>query len=228
MIHDIRDIYKFYQTKLGTYVIWSVTRQLPIIKDRLHVGIGYTSPLITANTPFHLHAMLKHHGAVADGANNILIDTDILPFANASIEHITLFHALEHVQDISTFLRELWRVLVDSGGLTVIVPHRLSWWYFINSYNPFASGKGFYKLQINNILKDHCFTLQSSKICLYYPPFFKVSSLKLAHIGERVFTKCHMPFYGLLVLTCKKEVLSREIYAKKKLVFLRPTIEMIK
>jgi SAM-dependent methyltransferase len=54
---------------------------------------------------------------------------DKLPFADNSIIHAVSFHALEHIQNLSGVLNEIWRVLKPNAQFFVAVP------YFNSSIN---------------------------------------------------------------------------------------------
>ena len=55
----------------------------------------------------------------------IMADAEYLPFRNSCCDTATMLEALEHVQNQDTVLREIWRVLRDSGYLILSVPNKL-------------------------------------------------------------------------------------------------------
>ena len=54
-------------------------------------------------------------------------DAHNLPFDNEQFEHITFLEVIEHVENPSKCLREIWRVLKPAGTMEVSTPNPTHW-----------------------------------------------------------------------------------------------------
>lgn len=95
------------------------------------------------------------------GLNVLLMDIDILPFDDNSFDSIILDNVLEHIENPSTILSEIKRVLTSNGTLLIGVPCD-------KGYKFDSDHKFFYDIRSLQTLLSNDYNL---KYYFYTPPF---------------------------------------------------------
>ena len=68
-----------------------------------------------------------------------LVDTQMLPLPDGSVDRLLLAHALEAADRPDALLEELWRITAPEGRIIVIVPSRRGVWARADS-TPYGQG----------------------------------------------------------------------------------------
>lgn len=180
MNYDIIALRKFYQSELGFNTVKAIDKILkkhysPAAKERV-IGIGYPTPWLDhlskksercmALMPATQGASIwpsSHKNATA------LVDECALPLADSCVDYVLMVHLLEHTHNESVTLEEIWRILVPSGRLIIIVPHRLSFWSN-QEETPFGNGRPYSPNQLRKTLAEAHFTCHNLQEALYTIP----------------------------------------------------------
>ena len=149
MTPDVLSLYKFYKTPLGVAVADALAKHITELwpdGGRVFLGVGYVPPVferLTIKTDRDLALMPARQGVMhwpkGRQSQALLIENEILPFADNSADRVILMHALEHSREPERLLREIWRVLQPEGRLVVIVPNRRRIWASLET-TPFGHG----------------------------------------------------------------------------------------
>src|SRR3954449_6439441 len=159
MPSDVVDLRDFYRSGLGQVARRMIRRAIQRVWPDLHgmrlLGIGYTTPFLTALSPDTertvalMPASLGVLGWPPDGRNLVgLADEGELPFADYSIDRVLLVHALETTEQVDPMLKEIWRVLAGGGRLLVAPPTRRGIWARLER-TPFGSGQPYTMSQLS-------------------------------------------------------------------------------
>ena len=102
-------------------------------------------------------------------------------------------------------LREVWRVLSESGKLIVVVPNRRGIWSRLES-TPFGSGQPYTAGQLARLLHETMFVPSQTRGALFLPPttpaLFRRIAPSLEGIGRRLFPA----FSGVVVVEAEKQI----------------------
>ena len=180
---DVVDLRDFYASSLG-----QVTRRLVRRQIRAYwtdttgmnvLGVGFATPFLLpfSDEAAHVTAVMPARMGVLgwslpDGGSRNLVclsDEGSLPFADLSMDRIVVVHGLEHTEQVSGLLRELWRVLADGGRLLVVVPNRRGTWAHADD-TPFGHGHPYSLEQLNRTLRQSMFTPVRGTRALFLPP----------------------------------------------------------
>ena len=213
---DIVDLRQFYATPTGALARRSIEQALsavwqPLSDERL-VGLGFVTPYLDrfrgdaertiALMPARQGAVHWPHGEPC--ATALVFDED-LPFPDASIDRMVLVHALEHCENASETLNEIWRVMVPGGKLIIAVPNRRGVWARME-HTPFGSGRPYTGGQLTNLLRENMFTPTAWSDALHFPPssnkFLQRSAAAIEKFGRR-FTPA---FAGVVVVEATKQL----------------------
>jgi SAM-dependent methyltransferase len=134
-----------------------------------------------------------------------LADEAELPFGDESFDRALLIHAVEASEAVRPMLREVWRVLRGSGRLLVVAPNRRGIWARFEN-NPFAYGHPFSESQLGRLLRESLFTPLASSAALYVPPSNLRLTLRAATTWERFGERWGLPFPGVIVIECAKQI----------------------
>lgn len=219
MASDVVDLRDFYRTALGQVARRAIRRAVRAVWPDLHdlrlLGIGYTTPFLTALSPDTertialMPATLGVLGWPPDGRNIVtLADESELPFADYSIDRVILVHALETSDNVRALLKEVWRVLAGGGRLLIVVPNRRGIWARLDR-TPFGSGRPYTMSQLSQLLRDEQFTPVASETALFVPPVRSRMILRSAPAWERLGRRWFPTVAGLVLVEAKKQ-----IYAK--------------
>ena len=127
---DLRD---FYANDLGRITRRMIRRKLrsiwPDVSGQSVLGLGYAVPYLQSfqgEATRVISAMPAGQGILHwpdDGKNlTALVDEFELPLADLSMDRVVLVHALECAEQIRPLMREIWRVMSESGRLIVVAP----------------------------------------------------------------------------------------------------------
>jgi SAM-dependent methyltransferase len=138
-------------------------------------------------------------------SSSALIEPDLLPLPDGSIDRVLLIHMLEVTDYPRDLLEEVWRVLAPSGRLIVVAPNRRGWWARVDT-TPFGYGQPFSRGQLGRLLRDSLFSPERFGEILYIPPFERNVTLRMAPLFERVGGRLALPGAGLLMAEATKQL----------------------
>lgn len=96
-----------------------------------------------------------------------------LPFLFESVDVILLPHVLEFIEDIDSFLQQIFFTLIPGGRVIILGFNPFSFWgieKFIRHYNFPWNGKFHSALKISNRLKQHGFYIEHQSSFYFRPP----------------------------------------------------------
>lgn len=231
MAQDIADLMNFYATPLGKHVTAQIEAMLhdiwPNLSSRNFLSIGYPLPFIDYyhNTQRSLVCMPAKQGIIhwPDETKNAccLVDEDLLPFPNDSMDRIFLVHSLEHAEHLHKYLREVWRVLTANGRVLIIVPNRRGVWARIEE-TPFGHGNPYTMTQLMTLLKENQFTPLRSSRTLYSLPTHSRVLKKLSILLEKAGPSLLSKFSGLICIEATKKIYCGLPEKKAPFIFLKP------
>lgn len=213
---DIVDLRQFYATPLGELTHRSLQQAIsavwkPLTHERL-VGLGFTTSfldLFRADTERTLAFMPARQGAVrwphAEPCASALVFDEDLPLPDSSVDRMLLVHALEHCENASETLHEIWRVLSPGGRLVVVVPNRRGVWARME-HTPFGSGKPYSGGQLSRLLRENMFTPTGWSDALHFPPSEGRFLHRLAPSFERFGRRFTPIFAGAIVVEATKQL----------------------
>jgi len=213
---DIVNLRQFYATQLGRLARRSIEHALmsvwqPLSSERL-IGLGYTTPFLDRfrpDTERTIAFMPARQGAVswphgAPNATALVFDED-LPLPDASIDRILLVHALEHCEDASETLTEIWRVLAPGGRLVIAVPNRRGVWARME-HTPFGAGRPYTGGQLTQLLRQNMFTPTAWSDALHFPPSTNRILRRFTNALEKFGRRFAPVFAGVIVVEASKQV----------------------
>lgn len=153
------------------------TLPIPMIAPALEIGVGpgrFADALGSgigidpALAPLHIARTRNIEVCQAIG--------EALPFCNNSVARVSLFFTLCFVQNPARVFHESYRILQDEGHFVLgFVPATSKWGKNLQqkkeNKHPFYEHAHFFTVEeIKQLLKDECFTLNSSVSTLYQEP----------------------------------------------------------
>jgi len=213
---DVVDLRDFYASPLGQAARRMIRRRMRALwrdtKGQRILGIGYAAPYLEGfqtEAERVIAAMPARQGVLrwpAQGdALACLVDELELPFPDLSMDRVILVHALECADQVGPLMREVWRVLADSGRLMVIVPNRAGLWDRFER-TPFGHGRPYSPGQLSNLLRDTMFTPMATGKALYMPPFSSSMLIRSAAAWERAGDAMFASFAGVVVMEAEKQI----------------------
>jgi len=217
---DVVDLRDFYVSTLGQVARRMVRRRLrelwPDVTGHNVLGLGYAAPYLNSfreEAERVLAAMPAGQGVLHwppdEAGLTTLIDELELPFPDLSMDRVLLIHALECAEQVRPLMREIWRILSDSGRLLVVVPNRRGIWARLER-TPFGHGLPYTPGQLSRVLRDNLFTPLESHPALFVPPVHSRMVLSSApaweQIGRRIFTT----FSGVVMTEAVKQIYAAE------------------
>jgi SAM-dependent methyltransferase len=213
---DVVDLRDFYASPLGQAARRMIRRKMralwPDIKGQRILGIGYAAPYLDGfrdEADRVIAAMPARQGVLRwpaqGGGQAALVDELELPFPDLSMDRIVLVHALECAEQVGPLMREVWRVLSDSGRLMVIVPNRSGIWARFER-TPFGYGRPFSPRQLSRLLRESMFTPVATDRALYMPPFRTSMLVRSAPAWERAGAALWGSFAGVVVMEAMKQI----------------------
>lgn len=222
---DVVELRNFYRTSLGAVAarllrarireLWPDTAGLAIL------GLGYAVPVLPAvsdDAGRLIAAMPAAQGILhwpRPGPNRtVLVDEADLPLPDNSMDRIILLHALENSEQLRPMLREIWRVLSDSGRVLVVVPNRRGVWALLER-TPFGHGHPYTPGQLSRLMRDCLFTPTREAGALYVPPARSRMMLGAARAWEKTGARWFPRFSGLLLMEGSKQLYGMTLVESK-------------
>lgn len=212
---DVVDLRDFYATSLGHVAARAVRQRIrefwPDLAGRNVLGLGYSLPYLA---PFLdeaervIAAMPAGQGVLhwpRSGPNRtVLVDEADLPLPDNSIDRVLLVHGIESSEQLRPMLREVWRVLTDSGRMLAVVPNRRGIWARLER-TPFGHGHPFTPGQLSRLLRDGLFTPTAQAGALFMPPVRSRMVLGAAAAWERA-GRWFPRFAGVVLMEAGKQI----------------------
>lgn len=216
MWSDVIDLRDFYESALGQTARRMIRRQIRIIWPDSHemriLGLGFATPYLRPfrdETERVVAVMPSSLGVLPwppEGPGLVCLgDETELPLTDRSIDRVVLVHALESTEHVRATLREIWRVLADSGRLLVIAPNRRGIWARLDK-TPFGQGRPYTQSQLSRLLRDNMYTPLQTAAALFMPPFQSRFFLRSAPAWERVGERWFPTFAGVLMIEAAKQI----------------------
>lgn len=214
---DIVDIRDFYASSLGQMAARMIRRRIrtiwPEAKGLSVLGLGYATPYLNVfragGAARVLAAMPAAQGVLhwpADGpCLTTLTDEAELPFPDLSIDRVLVAHALEITEQVRPMMREIWRVLSDSGRLLAVAPNRRGIWARLDR-TPFGYGQPYSSGQLSRLLRETMFTPVGSHAALFAPPSRSRMVLASARAWEELGRRGIAPFAGVVMIEATKQI----------------------
>ena len=216
MYRDVAEIRQFYQSFLGRFTARRLMRHIRRIwpdEDMNHgvmIGVGYALPYLDR---------LKHDGSFAvmsatqgvirwpaQGKNRTVLTEDhVLPFPDASIDHIFMVHAVENADYLRELMHEVWRVLKPNGRVLMIVPSRAGMWAQ-SDRTPFGYGRPFSMKQMRSLLNEVHLVVEQHRRALYFFPSHNRLLLAFASFFEAFGTWVLPKFGGVILVEASKRL----------------------
>ncbi len=234
---DILSLQSFYGSPLG-----GVARRLigRVIRERWESSAGLSVAAVGYGTPYLeqvrdgarrcLALMPAEQGvAIWPGAERCaaaLVDTQMLPLPDGSMDRLLLAHALEAADRPNALLEELWRITAPEGRMIVIVPSRRGVWARADS-TPYGQGLPYSKPQLRDLLHRADFSPIFWGEALYTPPVARPYMMRAASTIERVGGALGLPFAGVHIVEAMKQVhrpVGVRAVARARLAPLKPAL----
>jgi SAM-dependent methyltransferase len=210
---DLRD---FYVSSLGQVARRMIRRQIramwPDVSGQRVLGFGYVTPYLRAfreeaerTLAFMPASQGVQHWPEDEPGLTALILEDELPLPDLSVDRVLMVHSLECTEHVGSLMREVWRVLTDSGRLLLVVPNRRGIWARFER-TPFGYGQPYTPVQMSRLLRDTLFTPEQTGTALYMPPMpWRVmirSAVAWENIGRRWFSRLS----GVILIEARKQI----------------------
>ncbi|MCW8914581.1 MAG: class I SAM-dependent methyltransferase [Magnetovibrio sp.] len=223
---DAVDLREFYATPTGRVAQRMIRKNLrqiwPDVTALNVMGLGYTTPylgLFRHEAERTVAAMPARQGVLhwppSEPGLTTLVQENELPFADLSMDRVLMVHAVESSEQLRHMLREVWRVMSESGRLIIVAPNRRGLWARLE-LSPFAHGQPYSPTQLSRLLRDNMFTPIRSQVGLYVPPtktrLMLGSATAFEEIGRRFFTS----FGGVVMVEAAKEIYAGQITGKRE------------
>ncbi|MEQ9575308.1 MAG: methyltransferase domain-containing protein, partial [Rhodospirillales bacterium] len=213
---DVVDLRDIYSAPLGQAARRMIRRKMramwPDMKGQRILGIGYAAPYLEGfrdEADRVIAAMPARQGVLrwpAQGGGEAALVYELeLTFPDLSMDRIVLVHALECAEQVEPLMREIWRVLTDSGRLMVVVPNRSGLWARFER-TPFGHGRPFSPRQLTRLLRESMFTPLTTDRALYMPPFRTALLVRSATAWERAGAVLWGSFAGVVVMEAVKQI----------------------
>ena len=234
---DVLSLQSFYGSPLG-----GVARRLigRVIRERWENSAGLSVAAVGYGTPYLeqvrdgarrcLALMPAEQGvAIWPGAERCaaaLVDVQMLPLPDGSMDRLLLAHALEAADRPNALLEELWRITAPEGRMIVIVPSRRGVWARADS-TPYGQGLPYSKPQLRDLLHRADFSPIFWGEALYTPPIARPYMMRSASTIERVGGALGLPFAGVHIVEAMKQVhrpVGVRAVARTRLAPLQPAL----
>ena len=235
---DVVDFRDFYSSPVGQMV----TRHLaPVIKTLIRsdagtrvLGFGFPTPyLASVETAERVLAFMPAGQGVIDwspvggaaGSATALVEEDLLPLPDFSIDLVILVHGLEMSDRPNALMAELRRVLTSGGRLIVVVPNRQGPWV-TTDLSPFGFGRPYSRGQLRQLFAEGGFEAETWTTGLHMAPAAWRPLLGAARALDRIGRLVWPAFAGVIVVSAvKRTVQGITVRARPRLSpTLRPAL----
>jgi SAM-dependent methyltransferase len=213
---DVLSLQSFYGSPLG-----GVARRLigRVIRERWNSSAGLSIATVGYGAPYLerfrdgarrcLALMPAEQGVVvwpeAGRCAAALVDAQMLPLPDGSIDRLLLAHALEAADRPDALLEESWRITAPEGRMIVIVPSRRGVWARTDG-TPYGQGLPYSKSQLRDLLQRADFSPIFWGEALHAPPIKRPFMMRSATTIERVGGAVGLPFAGVHIVEAIKQV----------------------
>ena len=215
MTPDVDGLVRFYKSPLGRLTRQLIREQLSVLAGDVTglrlLGLGFATPYLRGalkGSERVLAFMPARQGASAwprEGpSRTVLCDPLEMPLTDAAVDMVIMVHGFEHVVDPEEMLRELWRVCAPNAQLIIVVPRRRGLWAGLDT-NPFGYGQPYSRGQLDKLLRDHSFTPEVWRDCLYLPPIHFGPVLRWARGFEKAGRILGPTLAGAMCVRARKE-----------------------
>jgi len=216
MWNDVVDLRDFYKSPLGRVARRTLQQRIhalwPDMTGQSVLGLGYATPYLKSfngEAARVIAAMPAQQGVLhwpGDGPGKVLLcdETDI-PLPDLSLDRVLIVHGLECSENLRPMMREIWRVLADSGRVLIIVPNRRGIWARLDR-TPFGHGSPYTTGQLGRLLRDTLFTPMRTARALYIPPSRSRMVLASAGAWENVGSRWFQTFAGVHIVEAGKQI----------------------
>ncbi len=212
-IVDLRD---FYGSSLGQVAQRMIRRQIrtiwPDVSGQKVLGFGYAPPYLRVfrdEAERVLAFMPASQGVLHwpddEAGLTALIFEDELPLPDLSVDRVLMVHSLECIEHVDSLMREVWRVLTDSGRLLLVVPNRRSIWARFE-HTPFGYGRPYTPVQASRLLRDTLFTPEQTGTALYMPPMPWRVMIRSAAAWENIGRHWFSRLSGVILIEARKQI----------------------
>jgi SAM-dependent methyltransferase len=234
---DVLSLQSFYDSPLG-----GVARRLigRVIRERWDSTVGLSVAAVGYGTPYLerfrggsrrcLALMPAEQGVLiwpaAERCAAALVDAQMLPLPDGSIDRLLVAHALEAADRPDALIEELWRITAPEGRMIAIVPSRRGVWARTDS-TPYGQGLPYSKSQLRDLLHRADFSPIFWGEALYAPPVAQPYMMRSAATLERVGGALGLPFAGVLIVEAMKQVhrpVGVRAVARARLAPLKPAL----
>lgn len=216
MWNDVVDLREFYAQRLGRTaqraIRQGIRKMWPDVTGQRVLGIGFPTPYLG---PFReeaervIAAMPAGQGVmhwpVGERGLTMLCDDADLPLPDLSVDRVILIHSLECTEQMRPMLREVWRVLADSGRLIVIAPNRRGLWARADS-TPMGHGRPYSRGQLSRLLKENMFMPNDAARALFVPPINLRLILGAAAAWEKIGQRLFPAAAGVIMTEAVKQM----------------------
>ncbi len=223
---DVVDLREFYARRLGRTAQRMVRRRLrelwPDVSHQRVLGLGFATPYlgvfrgeaerVVAAMPAGQGVL---HWPLGERGLSTLVDETDLPLPDLSFDRVMLVHTLECAEQLRPMLREVWRVMTDSGRLVVVVPNRRGLWARFET-TPFGHGRPYSVGQLRRLLRDNMFMPMENHRALFVPP----TSLRLIQSSAGAWEKLGSRFFpaagGVVIVEAVKQMYASTVAVETK------------
>ncbi|GAN77984.1 methyltransferase domain-containing protein [Acidisphaera rubrifaciens] len=213
----------FYQSPIGVLAAGLLSEQLHVMWPAASVaglgllGIGFAAPFLCtwqarAQRCVALSPAPMGRARWPVPGRNLACTAEegALPFPDLSFDRVLLVHALENAENDRRLLREVWRVLKDSGELLVVAANRTGLWAH-GETTPFGHGRPYSAGQIGALLTESMFRAERRATALFLPPLLLPPPgarirLRMVRAAERAGRRLAPGLAGVTVTVAVKDV----------------------
>ncbi len=215
MTPDVDGLIRFYKSPLGRLTRQLIREQVSQLAGDVTglriLGLGFATPYLRGalkGAERVIAFMPARQGASSwprEGpSRTVLCDPLEMPLTDSAVDMVIAIHGFEHVLDAEDQMRELWRICAPNARLVLVVPRRRGLWAGMDN-NPFGFGQPYSKSQMEHLLRDHSFTPEEWRDCLYLPPFSSSVVLRSAKMFEKGGRVLGPALAGVMCVRAKKE-----------------------
>jgi SAM-dependent methyltransferase len=215
MTPDVTRLIEFYRSPLGNIVRPLIREEVLDLAGDLRgkrvLGLGFATPYMrqmlgpAERVMAFMPARQRSSSWPREGpSHTVMCDPLETPLTDSAVDLIIAVHAFEHSSDAEEQMREIWRISAAGARLIVVVPKRRGLWAQRDN-TPFGSGHPYSRGQLEQLLRNHSFTPEACRECVYLPPFDNSLLLKSSGVFERGARLFGPAFAGIMVMRAKKE-----------------------